>query len=224
MNEPLERAGVSGEAQPLATAEFNLGRVLKTTLVLVLIGGLGFAAVEYWNNQKPTLVKVTGRVMWNGQPVTIGAVMTEHTDDPLLTAIGAFDSEGKFELSSNGEPGAAPGTHKVIVASYGMGVSPPPLVPQKYLKAKTTPLSILVTKDPSKNHFELEVMGEMPKSEEGGGPGNGPPQGGGNRENGPRGAGPDTTGGGRPPLENSPEAPLETGADPIQSVETPQPK
>ena len=204
MNEPLERVVSSEGTHSPGATQFNLGRVMKATLVLVLIGGMAFAAVEMWNNQKATLAKVTGRVLWNGQPVTTGAVITEHTQDPLLTAIGALDSEGKFELSSNGEPGAALGTHKVVVAAYGFGVSPQPLVPQKYLKAKTTPLSIVVTKNPSKNHFELEVTGELPKSVPSGAPGNGPP------------------GGGIGSTEG--EVPRETGAAPNQPAQAPEPQ
>lgn len=145
-----------------ANQGIRMGRVLGLVFALLLVGGLGFLANEWWVNRAPSRVKVTGRVTWNGKPVTVGAVMTRHVDYPKEAAIGAFDSEGKFELLSNGQPGAAVGTHKVIVASYKTETFPIPLVPSAYLKVETTPLSIEVTRDPAKNHFELEVKGEMP--------------------------------------------------------------
>ncbi len=212
MNEPQSTA----DSNTPSSTKFNLGRVVKSTLALVLMGGLAFAAVEYWNNRKATLVKVTGRVMWNGQPVTLGAVTTEHSEDPLLFAIGALGSDGKFELSSNGEPGAALGTHKVVVASYGLGASRPPLVPQKYLKASTTPLSIVVTGDASKNHFELEVVGEKLNDNPGDGAGNGP------RGGGPRDSEESPTGGGRPELESPAVTPPDNGAAKNPPAEPPK--
>lgn len=151
----------------------RLGRILGTVLSVMIVIGLGFLGFEYWSNREPTYVKATGRVMWNGKPVTIGAVMTRHSKYEKESAIGAFDKDGKFELMSNGKLGAAIGTHKVIVASYGAGMGTTPLVPAPYLKASSTPLTIEVTTDPSKNHFELEIVGDAPK--------NGPPPGGGGR-------------------------------------------
>lgn len=142
----------------------RLGRVFGGVVSVMIVIGLGFLGYEYWANREIAYAKVTGRVMWNGKPITIGAVMTRHTRYEKEAAIGAFDKDGKFELSSNGRPGAAIGTHKVIVASYGAGMGTTPLVPAPYLKATTTPLSIEVTGDPSKNHFELEIVGDEPKT------------------------------------------------------------
>lgn len=141
----------------------RLGRVFGGVLSAMIVIGLGFFGYEYWSNRELVYVKATGRVMWNGKPVTIGAVMTRHTRFEKEAAIGAFDKDGKFELSSNGRPGAAIGTHKVIVASYGVGMGTSPLVPAPYLKAATTPLTIEVSSDPGKNHFDLEIFGDSPK-------------------------------------------------------------
>lgn len=153
----------------------RLGRVFGGVVSVMIVVGLGFLGYEYWSNRELVYVKVTGRVMWNGKPVTIGAVMTRHTRYEKEAAIGGFDKDGKFELSSNGRPGAAIGTHKVIVASYGAGMGTTPLVPAPYLKATTTPLTIEVSSDPDKNHFELEIFGDSPKV-------NSPPAGGGRPE------------------------------------------
>lgn len=163
MNEPMPVASSPEKSSNTVQPRFRLGRVVGVVAGIMVLVALAFAGVEYVNNQASTYAKVTGRVMWEGKPVTIGAVMTQHTTSPTETAVGGFDSEGKFELMTNGTPGAAVGVHKVIVASYepdSMGI---PLVPAEYLKMATTPLSINVTNDPAKNHFELQVVGEKPK-------------------------------------------------------------
>ena len=170
----------TNQAPELQTSEvvkkeqgFSAKRVLFVTLSIAAALAIGFGAYEYWSNLEHQIVKVTGRVTWNGSPVTIGAVQTQHTTDSFQAAIGAFDSEGRFELSTNAIPGAAVGTHKVIVASYGPGMGTTPLVPREYLKATTTPLTIDVSSDPSKNHFELEIVGDKPGNEQAGPPENG---------------------------------------------------
>ncbi|MCA8996320.1 MAG: hypothetical protein KDA80_05030, partial [Planctomycetaceae bacterium] len=166
----------SSSGDQLPKKHFQVGRVLAAVFGIAVVGGVIFGMVEYINGMPATLVPASGRVTWDGQPVTIGAVMTQHVDDPFQSAIGAFDEEGRFELMTNGQPGAALGTHKVIVASYGPGMGTSPLVPQEYLKAESSPLSITISSDPQKNVFELEVIGEAPKSPQRGG-GAGPPGG-----------------------------------------------
>jgi hypothetical protein len=162
MNEPQTRDASNEAASP--PSELNLGRVVGTVVSVMVVIGLGFLGYEYWSNRELTYVKVTGRVMWDGKPVTIGAVMTQHTKYPREAAIGGLGPDGRFELISNTTAGAALGTHKIIVASYGAGMGTTPLVPREYLKAETTPLSIEVTSDPAKNHFELEVKGVKPET------------------------------------------------------------
>jgi hypothetical protein len=112
-----------------------------------------------------TLVPARGQVLWNGTPVTVGAVMTINDADPFSGAVGAFDSEGRFELMTNGQPGALIGQHKVRVASFGPGVSPPPLVPAQYAYFESTPLTMEVSRDASKNNFLFTIEGEAPESQ-----------------------------------------------------------
>jgi hypothetical protein len=131
-------------------------------LVIAVIAGGGYAALQLINPGEAQLVKARGQVLWNGKPVTIGAVMTEHVDDPFQAALGALDKEGRFELDTNGIPGAALGRHKLIVASYEEGgVAPPPLVPSKYVSYNTTPLVIEITSDPEKNVYAINLEGEL---------------------------------------------------------------
>lgn len=202
------------EAQPTEKKQtprgFSLMRVIVTVFGIVILGAGAFGIVELMNNQGHAHIAASGRVTWNGEPVTIGAVMTQHTEDQFEAAIGMFNDKGEFELSSNGIPGAAPGVHKVIIASYGPGMGTTPLVPQQYLKATTTPLSITVTRDPAKNHFELEIVGQAPtNNRQGGPPGEGGTPGGGRRG-----------GAARPPAEgdSSPDATSSDDSKPAEAA------
>ncbi|RLS52722.1 MAG: hypothetical protein DWH91_15965 [Planctomycetota bacterium] len=157
---PRESTSSTEGKLPETAGGIHLGRILGTVAGIFVLIVLGLLVNEYLANRPLSYVMAKGRVTWNGKPVTIGAVMTRHVDYPRESAIGAFDSDGNFELITNGKQGAVPGTHKIIVASYGPGMATDPLVPTEYLKPETTPLSILVTSDPSQNHFILEVVGE----------------------------------------------------------------
>lgn len=158
MSEP--NSPTVSESAPPST--FNLGRVLGTVLGIAILGGAGYLVTDYLTNRPLSFVKVTGRVTWDGQPVSVGSVMTLPVDNPHQPSIGPLSAEGRFELTTNGVSGAVVGTHKVMVASYGSGAVPAPLVPGDYLKPATTPLTIEVTEDAAKNHFELQVVGKRP--------------------------------------------------------------
>lgn len=140
---------------------FDVVRVLGTVVIVAVIGGGGYALFSYLTTDPGKLYEATGEVTWNGEPVTIGAVMTLHESDPYLSALGPLDENGHFTLLTNMEPGAAIGRHKLIVASYGDGMPPPPLVPAHYASYDDTPLYIDVTSDPQKNHFIIRLEGEL---------------------------------------------------------------
>lgn len=144
------------------TPGFSIVRVLISLAVIAAIGGGGYALYTKLMTDPGTLYEATGEVIWNGEPVTIGAVMTQHDNDPMLCTIGPLDENGHFTLLTNMEPGAAVGRHKLIVASFGNGMPPPPLVPQHYTSYEDTPFYIDVTADPQKNHFIITLEGDLP--------------------------------------------------------------
>ncbi|MBX3442711.1 MAG: hypothetical protein KF774_09905 [Planctomyces sp.] len=158
-------------SDPPGGASFNLIRVVLTVSVLALLIGGAVYMYENRASSGPRLVEARGRVTWKGNPVTVGAVMTQHVDDPMQATLGAFDSDGKFVLDTNGDPGAAVGRHKLIVASYeDGGLPPPPRVPTKYVDFRTTPLEIEVFADPSRNVYEIVLEGELDPRPGRGGP------------------------------------------------------
>ena len=150
----------SRSSAPAAAESFSIVRVLILLLVAATVAGGVYFAVFQERGPRPRQ-KFTGQVLLNGKPVTVGAVMTQSVDDEYDVGIGELDKEGRFELNTNGVEGATEGTHRVAVSSMAPGIPPRPLVPNKYLAQGTTPLTITVSSDPSKNHVVLELEGEV---------------------------------------------------------------
>lgn len=156
---------MSSSSKPASNAPqggdgFSIVRVLTLVIGIAAISGAGYFG---WNflQQPPVLAPFSGRVMFNGKPVTIGGVSTMRIGDNLDGAIASLDGEGRFSLKTNGEDGALVGKHKVVIASFSSGMPPNPLVPAAYTTMPTTPLVIEVTKDPAKNTVEWVLEGEV---------------------------------------------------------------
>ncbi len=180
MSDEEKSAGVAGAAP----AGFSIGRVLTMLFVIAAVGGIGYLGVESVSGP-PAKYPFRGQVLFNGQPVTVGAVMTQLEGNPLDLAIGALDADGRFVLTSDGQERVSEGTHLVSVSSMASGMPPRPLVPDRYLNHRTSPLRITVTSDPAANEIVFELEGELtapaplagpPGAAGGGGPsGGGPP-------------------------------------------------
>jgi len=119
-----------------------------------MLGVVAGGSYGIWTSSQtpPTLVQFTGRVVYEGKPVTTGGIATLRLDDQLDSATSALDSEGKFTLETNGEPGAYVGRHKVVISSMTQTMPPQPLIPGVYASMATTPLVIDVSTDPKKKH------------------------------------------------------------------------
>jgi len=158
-------------------------------MILLICSGIGGGAWLLWGELQgaPAKFPFTGQVLFNGKPVTTGSIMTERVGDKFDAALGFLDSEGRFSLETNGDPGASEGTHKVIISSMAPGFPPRPLVPAIYVDLKSTSLTLEVTSDPSKNTIVFELEGELPEAPAApaGGPGGGGPPGGGPPSGGP---------------------------------------
>lgn len=113
---------------------------------------------------KPELVSASGKVEWDGKPVTIGYVEIMEVNKRFEGAIGALNENGEFKLYTNGTEGAYPGEYVVLVMSTQQaGASAPiPLVPPKYLDFEKSDLKMTVTKDPAKNNFAFTIVGPVP--------------------------------------------------------------
>jgi hypothetical protein len=83
----------------------------------IFASGLGlFACVAAWGcgDNLPARVPVSGRVLIDGKPLTLGSVRFVPANDRMST--GVLDSNGRFTLSCfDTNDGAVPGLHQVAV-------------------------------------------------------------------------------------------------------------
>lgn len=167
-----EQSDIPGKAEkPVQTSsqesglpyqsDFSLARVLFTVLVLCGVGAGGWYLLIR-ESKPPALVPYSGRVLYKGAPVAKGGVATEPFDKDLTGAVGALDPEGRFTLSTNGQPGAYLGRHKLLVAAFSEGM-PVPIVPAQYVDMKTTPLEIEIYEQESKNTGEFTLIDPVEK-------------------------------------------------------------
>ena len=113
-----------------------------------------------------TRYKVSGKVTYNGQPVTKGTVTFQ--PDEGRAATGAIQPDGTYRLSTFAEnDGAVPGHHKVMIVANDAGPTlmpgsspgykpPKDLIPKKYGALTTSGLEADVSKDKSTIDFDLK--------------------------------------------------------------------
>lgn len=121
------------------------------SLVLLAASGCG----------SQTFFPVSGKVLHkDGKPVTAGLVIFEPVSQKI-SARGEIQPNGSFQLGTHtNNDGAMEGEYKVLIA-------PPPLpeegkrlrspIPAKYQSLESTPLKFTVTRDGSKNRFDIQV-------------------------------------------------------------------
>ena len=133
-------------------------------------------------------VPASGRVMYDGQPVTDANILylcDNSTGESGPSALGRTDASGRYALQTNQYEGAVPGTYVVIVSkdnSETLGI-PDPLPPGKtrtdwlqsqnlvpksvlpivYADPTGSPLRFEVTTNKTENHFEILLEGEPPE-------------------------------------------------------------
>jgi len=143
-------------------SDFSLARVLFTVLVLFGVGAGGWYLLIR-ESKPPALVPYSGRVFYNGAPVSTGGILTEPFDKELIGAVGALDKEGRFTLITNGQPGAYLGRHKLAVSAMTGGSPPTPIVPAVYVDLRSTPLEIEIYDQESKNTGEFTLIDPVEK-------------------------------------------------------------
>jgi hypothetical protein len=132
--------------------------LLTTLCFLAALCGCGGSAKD--------LVEVSGNVLLDGKPLTIGSVLTMPERGP--GASGTINEQGEFTLTTRGMgSGASIGKHHVgVVALEGETEFNPEaprksLIPQKYASPETSGLTIEVKPgEPNKFTFELTSAGE----------------------------------------------------------------
>ena len=111
------------------------------------------------------LASAQGTITLGSEPITFGHLLTKPVSGGR-GSLGVIETDGRFVLKTDVDgrfvDGAEVGTHKVVVQSQQGGVAlgaaaAPSLVASKYTAFETTPLTIEVSRDPTKNNFSLVV-------------------------------------------------------------------
>lgn len=91
--------------------------VLKKTAASLAAAALLLAAAGCGSEtEEIATVPVEGEVTWQGQPLKEGTVIFV-PDGGGPPAEGTIDSSGNYQLVTAGNPGAVPGSHKVMITS-----------------------------------------------------------------------------------------------------------
>ena len=140
-------------------------RALPNSLVLAAIlipWSLGCGGAD----PRPATVPVSGKVTFNGKPLTLGTVAFVPTGSKQSRpATGELDSSGAYKLMTY-EPGdgAHPGDYKVSVSAFE-GANPldkvegKPILPQKYYRADTSGLTATIKPDSSSETIDFTLEG-----------------------------------------------------------------
>jgi hypothetical protein len=159
------------DPSPAGGAVFRIGTVLKILLPAVIILGGGFLffgvldGVKWATDlTKPSIIPVTGKVLFNGEPLPQAEIATRPVKPGLRGANGTSDDQGQFTLFTDVdgefEKGAYAGTHRVTVirrhnvATFGPA---PAMTPEVYTSFDTSPLEINVSQGAG---IELRLEGK----------------------------------------------------------------
>ena len=74
-----------------------------------------------------------------------------------MGALGPIDADGTFRLTTNGEPGAYSGRHRVTVLCMDGGFPPKSIIPERYTQPETSPFVIHVART-GPNNVQLELV------------------------------------------------------------------
>jgi hypothetical protein len=136
---------------------WRLGRLLAIGLIALTPLACGKGG--------PELAKVTGKVTYNGKPVTKGTITFVTIDKTGRNATGAIQPDGSYTLQTE-EPGdgAQLGDYNVTIAARDeeiLDYTPPKpippkrLVPEKYEKPQTSGLTKKVVSGSNSFNFDL---------------------------------------------------------------------
>lgn len=134
----------------------------------IVIGGIVSLALLATGCGGGVRYPVDGRLLLEGKPLTDaeGAVVLKPDASKGNTAsepsVGVLQRDGRFNILTNGETGAAPGWYKVIIIATEPDANPnedsPRVLNERYEKDSTTPLSIEVVANPGPNSYDLQLV------------------------------------------------------------------
>ncbi|MEZ6061901.1 MAG: hypothetical protein R3C19_16270 [Planctomycetaceae bacterium] len=133
-------------------------------------GNLTFRRFAFMEEPKVELYPVTGKVIFNGEPLTGGHIELYSVDGSVKPdrIIGPLKSDGSFELYTdfNGTlgTGAPSGDFKVVLLVYhptGPLEAPVQMLPAEFYDHNKSPITVKVTTDAAQNQLTIEADGEI---------------------------------------------------------------
>jgi hypothetical protein len=112
---------------------------------------------------RPDRVKVSGRVLIDGQPLTMGKIV--FVPKGARPSAGSLDEQGRFTLTCyDGDDGVVPGTHQVMISAKEMISESKAkwFAPPKYADFRTSGLSYEITESTDDLLVELTWDGGKP--------------------------------------------------------------
>src|SRR5262249_22805146 len=151
---------------PAATGDdsclFVIRRFLLNVRPLALVVWVALSAAGC--GQEAKLVPVTGHVTLDGAALSAGSVLfvPDETkgNNSQVSPRGMIDSQGNYELFSDGKKGAPAGWYKVVVSLTSPGIAPPPKGPTmdfKFQHPERTDLAIEVVPQPQPGAYDLKL-------------------------------------------------------------------
>ena len=134
--------------------------VLTLLLALLAIVPLGCDSAD----PLPPMAPVKGKATIDGAPLTAGHVaLHPEVVDPAVKvppSNGQIDSNGNYEIFTDGKAGAPLGKYKVVVTPSMVpmqGGTPPVQVNQRFRVPTDSPLSIEVVETPKEGQYDLQT-------------------------------------------------------------------
>jgi hypothetical protein len=131
--------------------------------IQVTIPLVALIATSGCSDGRPARVAVSGKVLIDGKPLTMGIV--QFVPEGSRPSAGKLDSEGRFTLTCyDGDDGIVPGTHQVMVAAKEMISESKArwLAPPKYADFRKSGLSFEITEPTDDLVIELTWDGGKP--------------------------------------------------------------
>lgn len=136
------------------------------TPILLTVGWFSGKFEALVDQLLPVKTPVNGRITLDGQPLTVGFIRTISLDSGMQGTLAGIESDGTFQLMTNGDPGAYSGRHRVVVVAMTKTFPPKSLIPDHYTKPETSPLTIAVPRQASTKPIELRLVSSTsPNSE-----------------------------------------------------------
>ena len=143
---------------------WRLARVggCRRTFMVGIVASL-LCGIAGCSDGRPRRVPVSGQVLIDGQPLTVGTIRVIPTD--ARAATGRIDSAGRFSLMTfDRDDGCVPGTHGVEVTAYETisGSAIRWHAPPKYRDISTSGLVVTIDKPTDSLPIELSWGGGKP--------------------------------------------------------------